>query len=142
MMPGQGTIAMTTTPLNTAQIADLQQLLRQRQTELEAWIEKGLHAEGQVEAAVSPDEDAGRDNGAPEVAIARIERHIARLAEVSHALEKFAPGASGSYGLCEACGDAIGYARLLVHPGARLCLNCQTAVELREGVRDVSQPGA
>jgi DnaK suppressor protein len=45
---------------------------------------------------------------------------------VRHALAKFA---DQRYGLCESCGDAIGYSRLEARPEARLCINCQTRLE-------------
>ncbi|NYE61030.1 DnaK suppressor protein [Duganella sp. 1224] len=45
---------------------------------------------------------------------------------VRHALAKFG---DHSYGLCERCGEAIGYSRLNARPEARLCINCQTRLE-------------
>ncbi|HEU4843218.1 MAG TPA: TraR/DksA family transcriptional regulator [Burkholderiaceae bacterium] len=53
--------------------------------------------------------------------------HSARhLQVVRHALAKFD---DGSYGLCETCGDPIGYSRLNARPEARLCIACQTREE-------------
>jgi DnaK suppressor protein len=43
------------------------------------------------------------------------------LAEVEHALVKFD---AGTYGQCEACGQAIAPARLEAKPAASLCINC------------------
>ncbi|MRW94222.1 TraR/DksA family transcriptional regulator [Duganella sp. FT80W] len=55
--------------------------------------------------------------------------HTARqLDVVQHALAKFAEQA---YGLCESCGEAIGYSRLNARPEARFCINCQTRLEQR-----------
>ena len=36
-----------------------------------------------------------------------------------------------SYGLCEECGNDIGYSRLQARPEARLCITCQTRAEKR-----------
>jgi DnaK suppressor protein len=47
---------------------------------------------------------------------------------VRHALAKFD---DQLYGLCEHCGEAIGYSRLNARPEARLCINCQTRLEQR-----------
>ncbi len=47
---------------------------------------------------------------------------------VRHALAKFV---DHRYGLCESCGEAIGYSRLEARPEARLCINCQTRLEQR-----------
>jgi DnaK suppressor protein len=53
--------------------------------------------------------------------------HTARhLQVVRHALAKFD---DGSYGLCETCGEPIGYSRLDARPEARLCIACQTREE-------------
>ncbi|MYM68187.1 TraR/DksA family transcriptional regulator [Pseudoduganella sp. FT55W] len=55
--------------------------------------------------------------------------HTARQLDiVRHALAKFA---DLSYGLCEHCGEAIGYSRLNARPEARFCIHCQTRLEQR-----------
>ena len=51
-----------------------------------------------------------------------------QLHVVRHALAKFD---DRSYGLCERCGEAIGYSRLDARPEARLCIACQTLLEQR-----------
>lgn len=51
---------------------------------------------------------------------------LQQLQSVRHALAKFA---EASYGLCEHCGDMIGYSRLQARPDARLCIACQTRAE-------------
>jgi RNA polymerase-binding transcription factor DksA len=56
-------------------------------------------------------------------ALVRQVRH--HLAEVDAALARVA---SGSYGVCEGCGVAIGAARLEALPAARLCIRCASAV--------------
>jgi DnaK suppressor protein len=52
-----------------------------------------------------------------------------RLDMVRRALGKFA---DRSYGLCESCGEAIGYSRLNARPEARFCISCQTRLEQRQ----------
>ena len=53
--------------------------------------------------------------------------HTARqLRIVRLALAKFE---DHSYGLCEHCGEEIGYSRLNARPEARLCIACQTQME-------------
>lgn len=54
--------------------------------------------------------------------------HAARLHVLRHALAKFE---DGSYGLCEECGQNIGFSRLQARPEARLCITCQTRLEKR-----------
>lgn len=48
------------------------------------------------------------------------------LDEILDALRRLA---SGDFGACESCHQAIGLARLRAMPAARLCLRCQTAQE-------------
>jgi len=50
----------------------------------------------------------------------------AQLMEVERALRKLY---SGTYGLCESCGEPIPPARLEVLPHATLCINCKTKEE-------------
>jgi len=53
--------------------------------------------------------------------------HTARQLDiVQHALAKFG---DQRYGLCEHCGEAIGYSRLNARPEARFCISCQTRLE-------------
>lgn len=55
--------------------------------------------------------------------------HTARqLRVVRQALAKFD---DHRYGLCEHCGELIGYSRLNARPEARLCIACQTRLEQR-----------
>ena len=46
-----------------------------------------------------------------------------QLAEVEHALQKFA---QGTYGACDICGKPIPPDRLEAHPQASLCLECKS----------------
>lgn len=45
------------------------------------------------------------------------------LAEIEHALEKYE---SGTYGLCDSCGQPIELTRLQALPQANLCLSCKS----------------
>ncbi|MGJ9418822.1 TraR/DksA family transcriptional regulator [Massilia sp. CMS3.1] len=54
--------------------------------------------------------------------------HVARMQVLRRALAKFE---DGSYGLCEECGDGIGFLRLEARPEAHLCIGCQTRLEKR-----------
>jgi DnaK suppressor protein len=52
---------------------------------------------------------------------ALVQKLVAGLEEVEHALEKFG---TDQYGICESCGQAIAPARLEARPEARLCIDC------------------
>jgi DnaK suppressor protein len=50
------------------------------------------------------------------------------MQQLRRMLEKFD---DGTYGLCEECGNEIGFSRLQARPEARLCITCQTRAEKR-----------
>jgi DnaK suppressor protein len=52
--------------------------------------------------------------------------NAAQMHVLRHALAKFD---DDSYGLCEECGNPIGFSRLQARPEARLCITCQTRAE-------------
>lgn len=49
-----------------------------------------------------------------------------RLQEVDESLDRIE---SGTYGICEECGEAIGLKRLEVRPVAKHCVSCKTKLE-------------
>lgn len=55
------------------------------------------------------------------------ERQLA--AKIVKALERMV---EGEYGMCESCGEAIGYKRLLARPVASMCIDCKTREEQLE----------
>jgi len=131
---------MTTTPLSSAQIADLTQLLQQHRRELSLEVDERLHTDGAPEVAVSVADGTAQTAAEADTSIATLERDLARLAEVCHALDKLAPDSDLAYGDCEACAEPIGYPRLLAHPSARRCLRCQTALERQADASARSEP--
>ncbi len=52
-----------------------------------------------------------------------------RLQEVDEALDRIE---SGTYGICEECGEPIGLKRLDVRPVAKYCVPCLTSLEKRK----------
>lgn len=63
-----------------------------------------------------------------DLALEAADLHSTQLRAVRRALAKFD---DGSYGLCEECGNDIGFSRLQARPEARLCITCQTRAEKR-----------
>ena len=55
-----------------------------------------------------------------------LEQVEAELADVERALRRLD---DGTYGTCEACGEAVGDARLEAQPATRFCITHQTAAE-------------
>jgi DnaK suppressor protein len=56
----------------------------------------------------------------------------AQLADVEHATARLA---SGTYGICEACGEPIGTDRLAARPASRFCIEDQKSAEREVSVR-------
>ena len=71
------------------------------------------------------------------LAEAEFERDVAGAGQVRAALTAIVAAeqrlAKGEYGLCEDCGDTIGFARLEAQPAASRCVRCQEAQEKRGG---------
>jgi len=109
--------------------------------QLRATLEARLAALSGVAAVQT---DGGRDLPVPEIETSPADKATVRLLNdlaleaaghnaaqmqvLRHALAKFE---DGSYGLCEECGNDIGYSRLQARPEARLCIGCQTRAEKR-----------
>jgi len=70
--------------------------------------------------------DLGTETFEREKDVSILEQVEAELADVEHALRRLD---EGTYGVCEACGKAIGDARLDAMPAARLCLDDQARAE-------------
>ena len=70
--------------------------------------------------------DMGTETFEREKDLSILEQVEAELADVEHALRRLD---DGTYGTCEACGDAIGDERLEVQPAARFCIAHQVAAE-------------
>ena len=71
------------------------------------------------------------------LAEAEFERDVAGAGQVRAALMAVVAAerrlAKGDYGLCEDCGEEIGYARLEAQPAASRCVRCQETSEKRGG---------
>lgn len=86
------------------------------------------------------DADLFRDGGVTgdgALAEAEFERDVAGAGQVRAALTAIVAAegrlAAGEYGLCEDCGEAIGFARLEAQPAASRCVRCQEQAEKRGG---------
>ena len=107
----------------------LHERLKSEKTELLGKIEQ-LRARGQPSAEGREGSPFGkREEGADEASelekrLVLEKRLIESLNDVEHALEKYE---AGTYGLCDACGQAIEEARLEAIPQASLCLSCKAS---------------
>ena len=116
-----------------AELAELREELETELTELRAEISK---AESEIAArigdAVADAGDDQADAGAKtferehELALTHNAREL--LAQNERALARIE---SGTYGVCESCGEPIGKARLQAFPRATLCVACKQREERR-----------
>ncbi|ARN55991.1 TraR/DksA family transcriptional regulator [Sedimentisphaera salicampi] len=77
--------------------------------------------------------DLGSDNYSQDFALNLMKSERETLSEITHALQKFD---KGTYGLCEATGEAINKKRLEAKPWARYCIAYARLLEknlVREG---------
>ncbi|MBI3755829.1 MAG: TraR/DksA family transcriptional regulator [Deltaproteobacteria bacterium] len=60
------------------------------------------------------------------------DRDREKLAETDEALERIK---SGTYGVCDECGEPIGEARLMALPFTKVCIDCKSKDEREKGAR-------
>lgn len=119
--------------LNAEQLAVLQARLEQARATLLSQLADDLDRNTDVRMPLPHEVEASpADNASQRTLNALVHEaaeHTAhQLQIVRHALAKFA---DHSYGLCENCGEPIGYSRLNARPEARFCIVCQTRLEKR-----------
>jgi DnaK suppressor protein len=81
-----------------------------------------------VQDAGDDEADAGSKVYEREQELATIQRARGLLDQTDRALERID---TGTYGVCESCGKAIGKARLMAYPRATLCVACKQREERR-----------
>ncbi|MGI8717836.1 MAG: TraR/DksA family transcriptional regulator, partial [Lapillicoccus sp.] len=114
--------------------------LREVRAELEAEIERARTdlrtAEAELQGLLRDAGDGAGDDQADaganifdrehEMSMANNSRE--KIEQLTHALERLD---DGTYGICEACGNAIGKFRLQAAPRATLCVTCKQKQERR-----------
>ena len=120
---------MTTIAEDPQALAQVRTALNSRQTELREAVQAAeLVRRGEpldrTEVGDTKDMSSGRQQS--DVDDAQQQRDIDELRQVDAALARLA---TGDYGVCTDCGDAITVRRLLVQPAALRCVNCQQRVE-------------
>jgi DnaK suppressor protein len=120
--------------LDAAQIGRLKAELARLKGEAMAGVRRAAGELSGEDADLFRDLGLTGDGGLAE---AEFERDVAGAGQVRAALMAIVAAerrlANGEYGLCEDCGDAIGFARLEAHPAASRCVRCQEKAESRGG---------
>ena len=121
---------MTTSPLTIDQMRQLQHLLEQRRSELQA--RQALHREGRSRTEHARDvllqdgDDATQRDADREVDLAIDDRDVVEISQIEQALQRLV---SGRYGACAACGEPLPFKRLEIEPQALYCIRCATERE-------------
>ena len=120
--------------MGQSRLAELHHRLEQDRDDLRARIEQIENEEVHAENQYDP-EFSGYGNHMAETGteIYEQERNLSveqslrqQLADVEHALSKYA---EGTYGICDNCGKEIMPERLQALPQAALCINCKSQQE-------------
>jgi RNA polymerase-binding protein DksA len=122
-------------PLNKKEIDHFRTVLLQKRKELLGDVDSmsgngpnGNHKESTGDLSSMPVHmaDIGTDNYEQEFTLDLIEGERRLLQEIDHALSKIL---KGTYGICEATGKPIGFARLNANPYARFCIDFARKIE-------------
>lgn len=114
-------------PLSSEQLAEYRKRLRARRTELVEEVRRALlqsDDEHYIEMAGAV-HDSGDESVADllaDLSTEEIDRHVREIRELEDALQRVA---TGTYGLCADCGQAVEPERLDVFPAATRCYACQ-----------------
>ncbi|GAB3448605.1 TraR/DksA family transcriptional regulator [Massilia solisilvae] len=116
--------------LDQGQLALLKSILQQRLDALTGAVQP--QAAGEHDLPVSEVETSPADKATVrllnDLALGAAGHNAALMQVLRRTLEKFD---DQTYGLCEECGNDIGFSRLQARPEARLCITCQTRAEKR-----------
>ena len=119
-----------TSPLTPDQTLQLTASLHSRRAALAEQRSSYLNGQSRADHArellLQDGDDATQRGAEREVDFARTDRDAVALAEIDAALQR---QASGSYGLCTGCGEAIALARLQSTPQVQRCVACETRLE-------------
>jgi DnaK suppressor protein len=119
--------------LSPEQLAALQARLETARIHLISQLEDDIDPEADLRQPLPHEVEASPADNASQRTLNELVHEAAehsahQLNLVQHALARMA---DGEYGLCENCGEEVGYSRLDARPEARLCIACQTRLEKR-----------
>lgn len=123
--------AIARTRHSTARMKELRAMLEAKRAEVVGEIKRAWQDSMETDRTSFPEVgDLVSASVEKEKAFEYGEAGVNALREINAALEKLE---SGTYGICEICGRAIGVKRLKVVPSARLCIKCKSDQEASGG---------
>ena len=122
------------TRLNASQLAELQAVLLQRKADIEQRLQQVHGGQTRAEHArtvlLQDGDDAPQRSSDREVDLALSDMGAVDLARIQAALDRMD---AGVYGVCDECGEEIGFARLQLEPQTSHCVNCKSRWEKETG---------
>ena len=112
--------------LTPEQMKELKELLERKKEEVLEDIKRGLEEQLHSEREVGDIVDMSTDEILRTFEMRIRDREAKYLKKVEKALQKIE---EGTYGICENCGECIGYERLKLRPVAELCIKCKLEQE-------------
>ena len=118
--------------LSPEQVHDLQRILIERRDGILAAAGGTVSSLTEQQIAQPDEMDQASSESDREFGLRIAQRELKLITKVDHALECIERGVLG---VCEICGEPIGYRRLLARPMARMCIDCKTEAETSERIR-------
>lgn len=117
--------------LSDQQRMELRQQLQERRDALRAQIQQELlrsdnETYSELAGRVHDEGDASVADLLADIRLATVDNLVREVTDIEDALQRLM---NGAYGVCRECGGNIEPERLLAHPTARRCFNCQTQYE-------------
>lgn len=117
--------------LPSEQLAELEKLIKERKTSLLAEVRGEVdrardESYGALAGPVTDTGDAASADLLSDLDNAEVTRDVGEIRELDAALARLA---AGTYGVCSDCGGEIDFERLLAHPVAARCFDCQQVHE-------------
>jgi len=113
------------------QLAELEQIIKERKVNLLAEIRREVNRArdenyGVLAGPVTDTGDAASADLLSDLDNAEVTRDLGEIRELDAALARLE---AGTYGVCSDCGGEIDFERLLAHPVAVRCFDCQEVHE-------------
>jgi DnaK suppressor protein len=112
--------------LTPEQREELRTQIEEMRARLVQSIAEHQHQESELGREIGDEMDEASLEGSTAMSSRLLERNVQLLAEIDRALVKFR---DGTYGICDATGEPIGYERLRSRPWARYSIRYQEELE-------------
>lgn len=122
--------------LDSSTIQTLEHQLKRQRKIIQENIRKHLHQSEDPSLLTLANHLEEDDNWAEadlqmDTEIAQLSQEISELKRIELALQRIQ---AGSYGVCDDCGEPISSERMMAQSTAPRCVNCQEALEKRQGL--------